>query len=272
MVVNKPLIVAVRKIKPLRLTIDAHVLVWEELGLFFRLVWPWLVICVLVSVTLSLFGLRVSENPGQFILLTTYSFSFTAFAVTWHRVVLEWEIGKGGAPFSLGRREIYSLAVCILLCSPLLIINFIFEEAILTLPFARQATARLGASAYSFVMFFIWLPITMRLSMLLPAISIDNAKMNFRQSWRCTKKNTLRLSFGFVLILMSFLLAAIFLKTSAPILGQLPYAFLILHSLPLIGFLFTAIGTGFLSMAYQVLVFDVQHDVEMPKPIQDEVA
>ena len=223
-----------------------------------RISWPWYVMLVLVFA--ASFPLANASEPvlGVVVGLVLIAISLVAWsviAVLWHRRLLRGE-EFGVVQVRLNRRTwLYFLrfvAICLIVIAPM-IVAFI--------PILLMDLSSIRFSVVD-VAFLVSLPITiivsLRLSLALPAVALDEVQFAFGDAWRATRGNSIRLLVISIITAIPFMMLNVLISASGLILPAEESAFtlpLLLGSLHLaIDLASVLTGVTLLSLVYAYLV------------------
>ncbi len=227
---------------------------FANLGLLVRVSWQWFVL--ISAAVLTLAALSIEGEVGQTLVDLAASALFTvascAVAVTWHRIALIGLRPRRRITIVFGLRELkyFLLSLAIVLAAFAVALTLILTLVQMVGPgfYPRTTVA---------VILLGLLLIITRISLRITAVTIDDRTMGFARSWRLTRGNTWRLTFGFIACTAPFFGVKYLVDQTAARLGESGMA-AAGTGVGLAGgalmFLGIAVGAAFFSQAYRALV------------------
>ncbi|PKQ09299.1 MAG: hypothetical protein CVT73_03270 [Alphaproteobacteria bacterium HGW-Alphaproteobacteria-12] len=229
---------------------EAYKGAWGHLGEMIRLIW----LPVILYLAISLIGMFV--NPGEQLALALLLnlatlFLWPVIAVAWHRFILIGDAPPGRFHFSFGRREARFLMISVFLIL-LLVPGGLLMEGGVTLA-ERQPQSMTGSllSFFGLLILFVSIYFSIRLSLLLPAVSVDDP-VNPRLILERTRGNFWRLVAVIILVALPVLIIALLLGalfSGGPVLAVAAAV-----ALAFISIFFAVVNVAVLSVAYRELV------------------
>lgn len=219
---------------------------WNHLGEMVRLIWlPGLLYLVLSTASAFLdpetqfFPVLVLELAGLFL--------WAVIAVAWHRFILIGDAPSGAFHLTFGRREARFLLLSVFLF-------LLLMPGIAIAIAAERMTGTMTGSLLSFLgllLFLVAVYFFVRLSLLLPAVSIDDP-VDPRLVLERTRGNFWRLVAVFVSVVVPVVLLAVLLGSLLG--GGALLQILSIAAFALVSVFFAVVNVAVLSIAYRELV------------------
>ncbi len=225
-----------------------------DLSRFFRLSGLWLVAILGFQV---LQALPVSPLVQALATLGLGLFAlggFTAFPVAWHRAILVGEHRGMIAALRFGRREWrflgYASLVSAMIFSLLLLLLGVTGEIAATM----RPQLGIAVAAIPFASALAGWCLAARLTLVLPAIAVDETGAVLRRAWSRARGNGARLFFGWLICTVPFVAMSGGLRWLQTVAGSTVLMNALLGALPfVVQFFEVAVTVGFLSHSYQQL-------------------
>jgi hypothetical protein len=180
---------------PLSRVIDAvYGRLFGNLGAFLRVALVWTAVIVVLVVALAILAPQAWEGPGGSFIAAVIG---AGIAIGWHRFVLREERRAFSGPNTLARYVL--LAVIVVLPGAAIVLIGIPAVAALL----HGLSDRAGATAITAVIVLLVIvgtTVTLRLSLILPAVAIGDRAMTFRRSWAATRGNAARIFVGCIAV------------------------------------------------------------------------
>lgn len=234
-----------------------------NLGVFMRIALAWTGITVVLLIVLSILAPRAWGGPAGDLVMGAIG---AGTAIGWHRFVLREERRAFSRPNTLARYVLLAAVAAL----PGAAIALVGTPAIAVL--LRGLGERTGATAMTAVIILLVVigsAVTLRLSLILPAVAIGDRSMTFRRSWAATRGHTIAIFIGCITVQIPPLLGVGLLtwlserrrglpSSAGPDAGD--YIFAIIAGLLwlLLSALATALFAGFLSELYLRLRQDTE--------------
>lgn len=225
---------------------EAYKGAWGHLGEMLRLIW----LPGLLYLALSVASAFVDPEKQRFLAVIidfASLFLWPIIAVTWHRFILIGDAPSGRFNLSFGRREARFLLFSIFLV-------LLFMPGGILMIVANAMPQTMSSSLLGFfglLLLFVSLYFFVRLSLLLPAVSVDDP-VNPRLVLERTRGNFWRLAAVLVLAVLPVLVVAVLL-TGLISLGPVA-ALLALIAIALVSIFFAVVNVAVLSIAYRELI------------------
>lgn len=235
----------------------------ENIGSFWRISLIWMLVAYGAEFTGDFLAASSGEWRYLLIGLVAYWLAVTAVAVSWHRVVLLGDRPEGLIWLRFGQRERrfakISLAFLAVLFGPPLVL---FGPSWIAGGGLPHNFAGVIWSMY--LLALISMAFLCRLSLLLPAIAVDDRGMTLARAWAATNGNLLRIFFGGWVATLPFDIAIRVIEHFREIFADKGASFGIFLATDLlatvISFYGTIVGIGFLSLAYFTLTDGPQEE------------
>lgn len=225
---------------------EAYKGAWEHFGEMLRLIW----LPGLLYLALSVASAFVDRETQRFLAIVidfASLFLWPIIAVAWHRFILIGDAPAGNFNLSFGRREARFLLFSIFLVL-LFMPGAILMVVAVTMP--QTMTSSL-LSFFGLLLLFVSLYFFVRLSLLLPAVSVDDP-INPRLVLERTRGNFWRLAAVLVLAALPVLIVAGLLG-GLIVLGPL-VALAAMIAIALASIFFAVVNVAVLSIAYRELI------------------
>ncbi len=236
-----------------------------DLSRFFRLSGLWLV-AILGFQVLQALPVSPIVRALASVGLGLFAFGgFTAFPVAWHRTILVGENRGMIAALRFGRREWrflgYALLVSAMIFSPLLLLLGVTGEIVATM----RPRLGIAVAAIPFGSALAGWCLVSRLTLVLPAIAVDETGAVLRRAWSRARGNGARLFLGWLICTVPFVAMSGGLRWLQTAIGSTVLMNALLGALPfVVQFFEVAVTVGFLSHSYQQLASF------RPEPLSDE--
>lgn len=254
------------------LVVASYSRVIEAFGYALRISGPWILLLVLLTIlTVLLTGGPVVQGGGDqgaqirsdiaigltlFLLLqfVVYVFALASIAVLWHRKILLDETSDASFPFRLDRpvwRYIgYFILISLVLLVPAMIATGVAAATGLLGGSLIYLAGVIGAIALVFLLIA-----SLRLSIVLPAVSVGREGFGIAHAWEVTRGNGLRLLAASILIGLGMVVISLLAGIVTALLGALVGAFAEVITV-LVNVFGTLVSVSSLSLAYGFLVED----------------
>jgi hypothetical protein len=239
------------KIPMWRTIAGAYQSVFLNPGLFVRVGWAWMAVAYAATIAAGVFAIPFAGTIAHFLALT-------AFAVLWHRSILLDERPAGLVHLRVGKAEIRYFLLGLLLTAAILAPAIAMQQWALVQ--APHASGPVAVAILAAMIAVLWasLAVVARLTLVYPATAIGAFAFSFKQSWRMTHGNTLRILGGALLATLPWTVVVIILnvavKRMAADPGGLAAAAFLLIPEVVLSFVQIALCAAVLSYAYELIV------------------
>jgi len=232
-----------------------------NLGVFMRIALVWTGVTIGLFIIIGILAPRAWDGPSGDLIAIAMG---AGTAIGWHRFVLREERRSFADLNTLARYAVLAVVAAL----PGLALVVIGTPAVAVL--LRGLGDRAGATVITAVIILLVViaaAVTLRLSLILPAVAIGDRSMTFRRSWAATQGHAVPILIGCITVqippwlgigLLAWLLGRweSASRISAPNIGALVFAVVAALLLLLLSALSTALFAGFLSELYLRLCQD----------------
>ncbi len=191
---------------PLRATwLAALKMPWQHRGIFFKIMWPWLLaagVVYIVAIGFSFAAMAITPPTGIFVISMIAGVIAMVLASPAIVGALRYVITKEVQRHGFGERtKKFLLAYLILMVVYLPVMGLYMFSGPQVAPDGTFGFERPNLAVTVIVITLIILPIVMRLGFVFPAI-VDDEPIDFARAWGRTKGNTWRILFGYLILSM----------------------------------------------------------------------